>query len=110
MAVLFVSGHKTLSYATRIVCAVDGIRADCSFFLQTLAQTSAAPVIGRIDPPNWWAALPDPMLLVYGQNLGDARFTVLVRIRIEKTQASANGHYAFVWLSEKSAPAQRYAV
>jgi neopullulanase len=51
------------------------------------------------------------MLLVYGQNLGDARFTVVGRgVRIEKTQASANGHYAFVTLSEKSAPAQRLLV
>jgi glycosidase len=81
------------------------------FFLPAPAQTSAAPVISRIDPPNWWVALPDPMLLVYGQNLGDARFTVLGhRVRIEKTQASANGHYAFLALSEKGAPAQRLRV
>jgi neopullulanase len=82
-----------------------------AFSLPALAQTSAAPVISRIDPPNWWVALPDPMLLVYGQNLGDARFTVVGRgVRIEKAQASANGHYAFVTLSEKGAPAQRLRV
>ena len=31
-------------------------------------QASAqAPRITKIDPPNWWVGLPDPMLLVYGE-------------------------------------------
>jgi glycosidase len=75
------------------------------------AQPSTAPVINRIDPPNWWVKLPDPMLLVYGQNLGDVHFAVSGRgVRIVKTQASANGHYAFVWLASTSAAAQRLRI
>lgn len=67
-----------------------------------------APVISRIDPPNWWPSLPNPMLLVYGQNLSDAKFAVQGRqVRIEKTQASANGHYAFVWLATQRARPQQ---
>jgi glycosidase len=51
------------------------------------------------------------MLLVYGQNLRNARFAVVGHgVRIEKTQASANGHYAFLWLSGKGALAQRLRV
>jgi neopullulanase len=76
-------------------------------FPTALAQASAAPVINRVDPPNWWVALPNPMLLVYGQNLGNARFAVVGRgVRIDKAEASANGHYAFLWLSEKGAAPQ----
>jgi neopullulanase len=69
------------------------------------------PVINKIDPPNWWVSLPDPMLLVYGRNLSDARFAVEGRgVRIAKTQASANGHYAFLWLTAKDAAAQRLKI
>jgi len=72
------------------------------------AQPSAPPVISRIDPPNWWPSLPDPMLLISGQNLGNARFVVAGHgVQIVKTQTSANGHYAFVWLATKTAGAQR---
>ena len=79
--------------------------------LVAAASDGGAPVISRIDPPNWWAKLPDPMLLVYGQNLGDAHFAVEGRgVRVEKTQASANGHFAFVWLATKSAGAQRLRI
>jgi len=76
-----------------------------------LAQPTAVPVINRIDPPNWWVNLPDPMLLVYGENLKDARFSVQgSRVRVVKMQASANGHYAFLWLSTRSVGAQRLRI
>jgi hypothetical protein len=26
--------------------------------------------INKVDPPNWWAAMPKPMLLVHGEGLG----------------------------------------
>jgi len=51
------------------------------------------------------------MLLIYGQNLNQARFAVTGRgVRVVKTQASANGHYAFVWLATRSASAQRLRI
>jgi neopullulanase len=78
------------------------------FSVAGLAQTGSAPVISKIDPPNWWPSLPDPVLLMYGRNLKDARFAVDGRgVRIEKSQGSANGHYAFLWLATKDAVAQK---
>ena len=73
-----------------------------------LAQDSSTPVINKIDPPNWWSGLPDPMLLVYGQNLGTGtQFTVSGDgVRVLRSQSSQNGHYAFLWLATKTAAAQ----
>ena len=68
------------------------------------------PVIDRIDPPNWWPKLPDPMLLIYGRNLNDARFAVNGRgTRVLKTEAS-NGHYAFLWLATSDAGPQELEI
>lgn len=65
------------------------------------------PEIDKVDPPNWWADLPSPMLLVHGQGLGDAHFTVHGSgVTLVRTQSSANGHWAFLWLDTKSAAAQ----
>jgi neopullulanase len=62
------------------------------------------PRIDRIDPPNWWIGLPNPMLLLYGEGLSGAQFTVSGRdVKIERTQVSQNGHWAFLWLDTKSA-------
>jgi neopullulanase len=87
------------------------------FFLLLLAlridvyAQSAEPVINRIDPPNWWPTLPDPMLLVYGFNLNETQFGVTGRgVRIVRTQSSANGHYAFLWLATKNAEAQKIEI
>jgi len=54
----------------------------------------------KVDPPNWWIGLPDPMLLVHGDHLRGARFTVSggSAISIGKVRISGNGHWAFVWL------------
>ena len=59
-----------------------------------------APVMTKVDPPNWWAKMPKAMLLVQGQHLDGAAFKVSDRkLRVEKTTVSANGHWAQVWLS-----------
>jgi neopullulanase len=71
------------------------------------SQTSTAPCIDKIDPPDWWAGLPDPMLLVHGQGLGQAQFAVHGKnIKLTRTQFSSNGHWAFLWLQTASASAQ----
>ena len=71
------------------------------------AQPPSMPVIDKIDPPNWWPALPDPMLLIYGHNLNQARFAVSGRgVRILRTQFSLNGHYAFLWLVTRTSEPQ----
>jgi hypothetical protein len=34
------------------------------------------PHITKIDPPNWWAGMPKPMLLVQGKHLSKAQFSL----------------------------------
>jgi glycosidase len=87
------------------------------FFLPLVALSvdlfaqPAPPVINKIDPPNWWPALPDPMLLIYGRNLNGARFGVTGKdVRIMQSRASANGHYAFLWLATKEAGPQNIEI
>lgn len=54
----------------------------------------------KVDPPNWWAGMPKPMLLVRGEGLRGAKFSLSDRtLGIEKVVASENGHWAQVWLT-----------
>ncbi len=73
-----------------------------------VSQASAqAPRITKIDPPNWWVGLPDPMLLVYGEGFQGAKFSVDgTGVRLSRTQVSENGHYAFLWLEGGSSSPQ----
>jgi glycosidase len=60
--------------------------------------------IEKVDPPNWWAAMPRPMLLVRGEELQDAAFSLSdPALRIEKVVPSENGHWAQLWLSASPA-------
>jgi glycosidase len=69
--------------------------------------SASGPRIDKIDPPNWWAGLPDPMLLVHGEGLNHARFTLSGKgVTLDHSQASENGHWAFLWLQTKSAAPQ----
>lgn len=75
--------------------------------LRLFAQAGSQPVIDRIDPPNWWPSLPDPMLLIYGRNLKDAHFDLIGQdVQLLRTESSSNGHYAFLWLSTKASRPQ----
>lgn len=70
---------------------------------KTCAATveGGAPCVYQVDPPNWWANMPSPMLLLYGRNLRGARITVRgTDVSVTRIHFSANGHYAFVWLTE----------
>jgi neopullulanase len=68
-----------------------------------VAQDNGAPCIDKIDPPGWWIGLPDPMLLVHGQELQKARFAVQGDgVTLTRTLPSANGHWAFLWLQSAS--------
>ena len=71
-----------------------------------LVITSAAipadpPQISKVEPPNWWTGFVSPvMVLLYGENLSDARFSVSYPgVKIERTQVQPDGQHAFVWLS-----------
>lgn len=72
-----------------------------------LYAQSSSPHITKIDPPNWWPELPSPMLLVHGENLDGAKFSVTGNgVSIAKSSISENGHWAFLWLDSKQAAAQ----
>ncbi len=64
-----------------------------------------APAIIKIDPPNWWAAMPEaPMLLVRGGGLSGSTFSISdPALHIASQTISANGHWAVLHLS--AAPA-----
>jgi glycosidase len=75
--------------------------------IPALQGQSDAPVIDKIDPPNWWSAMPSPMLLLHGNHLEEAKISVIGRnVSIVKTQPSPNGHWAFVWLQTTIAAPQ----
>jgi glycosidase len=82
------------------------------------AQTPGAPspsgdslTILKIDPPNWYATMPRPMLLVQGTGLHDATFTLSdKRLHIEKIVPSENGHWAQLWLSASPAAPETVAL
>ena len=65
-------------------------------------QTTEGKVsIRKIDPPNWWVEMPAPMLLVRGEGLSGARFSLSdPGLRISKTVVSDNGHWAQLWLTK----------
>src|ERR1700710_557072 len=70
------------------------------FAMGSSALLAQAPVMTKVDPPNWWAKMPKAMLLVKGEHLDGASFKLSDRkLHVEKTVVSANGHWAQVWLS-----------
>lgn len=70
-------------------------------------ESVTTPCIDKIDPPGWWVGLPFPMLLLHGARLNGARFSVSgPGVSIARSQVAPNGHYAFLWLSTKTAAPQ----
>ncbi|MGB7133972.1 MAG: alpha-amylase family glycosyl hydrolase [Acidobacteriaceae bacterium] len=70
-----------------------------------IAATAPAPCVDKVDPPDWWSGLPSPMLLLHGLHLEGAKFSA-GGLSITRSQVSANGHYAFLWLSTRNAAPQ----
>ena len=76
-----------------------------------LLSSGPLPCIDKIDPPDWWVNLPSPMLLVHGNRLAAAEVAVTgSRVSVTRTQASANGHYLFIWLDTANAAPQQIAL
>ena len=92
------------SFLSTVLVAWAGMGSCCSTWAQ-------APRIDRIDPPGWWAGLPDPMLLVHGENLKGARVTVAGKgVVLSRAQSSDNGHWVFLWLRTRNAAPQTLTV
>ena len=83
----------------------------CILYLSLWPGWAQAPHINRIDPPGWWAQMPSPMLLVNGNHLEGAHFSVRGKgVTLTRTQISANGHWAFLWLDTSHAAGQTLEV
>jgi neopullulanase len=93
----------------------------CTLLLAALSSLAGAstthqdpvgkPRIDKIDPPGWWLHFPSPMLLLHGEGLREARFSVTgSHVALERSQTSTNGHWAFLWLNTKSAAAQTLTI
>jgi glycosidase len=61
---------------------------------------SNAPVVQKVEPPNWWVNLtPNVMLLISGKNLRATHVDCnLQEVSVGRTQSSGSGDYLFVWL------------
>jgi len=59
-----------------------------------------APVIKKIEPPNWWLGITqDVLVLLSGKNLQATHASCnLEQVLVNRTQSSNNGDYLFVWL------------
>ena len=89
-------------YGVRCARAVWGLCLGLTMSGAACAQ-GTAPTVEKVDPPNWFAGLPGelgkPMLLVRGTALAGAAFSVAEKgVKVTRTQSSANGHWAMVWL------------
>jgi hypothetical protein len=63
-------------------------------------QTGEAPVVTKVEPPNWWVGLtPDLMVLLSGHGLQATKVACnLPDVMVGRTQATQGGEYLFVWL------------
>src|SRR5215472_3044818 len=62
-----------------------------------------APVVKKVEPPNWWVGLTqDVLILLTGKNLRATHSQCnLPEVLVNRTQSSGNGDYLFVWLKLK---------
>jgi neopullulanase len=88
------------SLALRLLALASFLGLACIY---GVGQTSSGALrIDKIEPPNWWIGLPDPMLLITGENLHGARASTDTRgVRVVRTADGLNGHHLFVWLEIK---------
>ena len=68
--------------------------------LLTSAQAAPQPQITKVDPPSWWAGMPqNPMLLISGSGLADAKVSVnYPGVQVDRIESQLAGRYLFVWL------------
>ncbi|MGA9566259.1 MAG: alpha-amylase family glycosyl hydrolase [Candidatus Korobacteraceae bacterium] len=68
--------------------------------LHVVAVPSGSPQVTKVEPPNWWTGFVSPvMVLLYGENLSDAKISVSYPgVKIDKTQMQPDGKHAFIWL------------
>jgi neopullulanase len=65
-----------------------------------VTANDAAPIVTKVEPPNWWVGLtPELLVLVSGRDLEATHVSCnLATLTVARTQATAGGKYLFVWL------------
>lgn len=107
---------NTMGRRRHLYVAYLALCLSCASLASHAQQSSPAtdgltPRIEKVDPPDWWAGLPSPMLLLHGQGLNHARFSIQGKaVTLNRTQSSENGHWAFLWLDTRSAVPQRITI
>jgi glycosidase len=100
---------RLLVFAALLLCA-----ASPGLAQESLCSSSSgnAPCVDEVDPPNWWVGFPSPMLLLHGDHLTGATFSISngSGAVLTKTQISANGHYAFLWLRTSASAPEKIAI
>ncbi|MGA9039779.1 MAG: alpha-amylase family glycosyl hydrolase [Terriglobales bacterium] len=77
-----------------------GFALACGASQGAALMAQAAPHVEKIEPPNWWIGLPDPMVLLTGENLAGAHVsTTTPGVRVVRTLDGLSSHYLFVWLT-----------
>ncbi len=87
------------STTTGIILSLIFLHSIWQLDLPTVFAAPQAPVIERVEPPNWWTGMKwnKVQLLVSGKGLARAQFTCVDhQLVVEKVTASENGNYAFV--------------
>ncbi|HEY6251171.1 MAG TPA: alpha-amylase family glycosyl hydrolase, partial [Candidatus Angelobacter sp.] len=95
-----------ISSASRVLRIISFVFA---IALSAICQQGTELKITKMEPPNWWIGLPNPMIMFTGENLEQARVsTAALGIRIRRTRPGGNGHYLFAWLaiSKSALPGQ----
>ncbi len=76
-----------------------------------IANAQEPPRMTKVDPPNWWVAMPKPMLLVQGEHLQDAQFYLSDKaLHLQRVHVSENGHWAELWLSTSPAKPETISI
>lgn len=86
---------------TSLFCAILFSAAAC---LEAQEPASPnAPVIKKVEPPNWWIGLTqDVLVLLSGKNLQATHANCnLAEVLVSRTMSSGKGDYLFVWLKLK---------
>src|SRR5215472_6214385 len=84
----------------RRACSPGKIKMRLSPFLMAAAAW-AAPVVNKIEPPNWWVhhTLNPIQLLLTGADLSGAAVVAPKGFGVQVRQASADGRYLFAYVS-----------
>jgi glycosidase len=87
------AGLSAIALSVAFLTAATGLRAQ-------EGVDPNAPVIKKVEPPNWWLGLTsDVLVLLSGKNLQATHANCnLDQVLVSRTQSSGNGDYLFVWL------------